>query len=115
MKALCEPSRCRIVMLLSERTYCVNALAYILGISASAVSQHLRILREAGIVYSEKLGYHTHYRLDKDRLLELANGIAGLTREKPDNCRKKGVVCEAAKTVGCKTERNPKAERNDNA
>ena len=61
MKALCEPSRCRIVTLLSQRAYCVSALATMLDLSAPAVSQHLRVLRDAGIVYCEKYGYHTHY------------------------------------------------------
>ena len=48
MKALCEPSRCRIVSLLSQRAYCVSALATLLELSAPAVSQHLRVLRDAG-------------------------------------------------------------------
>ena len=48
-------------MLLSERAYCVSALAIKLGLSAPAVSQHLRILRDAQIVTCEKYGYHTHY------------------------------------------------------
>ncbi|MBE6938442.1 MAG: winged helix-turn-helix transcriptional regulator [Ruminococcaceae bacterium] len=102
MKALCEPSRCRIVMLLSERAYCVSALAIKLGLSAPAVSQHLRILRDAGIVYCEKYGYHTHYKLYKDRILELSRGIAALADEKPDNCRVKGSRCDASEQVGCR-------------
>ena len=53
MKALCEPSRCRIVSLLSQRAYCVSALATMLDLSAPAVSQHLRVLRDVGIVYCE--------------------------------------------------------------
>lgn len=114
MKALCEPSRCRIVTLLSQRAYCVSALAILLGLSAPAVSQHLRILRDAGIVYCEKYGYHTHYKLDKERLTQIADSILELTREKPDNCRVKGNRCEASDTVGCKTNRENK-ERNGNA
>ena len=103
MKALCEPSRCRIVTLLSQRAYCVSALATLLGLSAPAVSQHLRILRDAGIVYCEKYGYHTHYKLDKEKLAQIAEGILELSREKPDNCHKKGFPCEAAPTVCCRT------------
>ena len=99
MKALCEPSRCKIVTLLSQRAYCVSALATLLGLSAPAVSQHLRILRDAGIVYCEKYGYHTHYKLDKEKLAQIAEGILELTQEKPDNCHKKGFPCEAAPTV----------------
>ena len=114
MKALCEPSRCRIITLLSQRAYCVSALATLLGISAPAVSQHLRILRDAGIVYCEKYGYHTHYKLDREKLSQIAESILELAKEKPDNCRKKGYMCEAAETVGCRTKRTEK-ERNQNA
>lgn len=114
MKALCEPTRCRIVALLSERAYCVSALATLLGISAPAVSQHLRILRDAEIVYCEKYGYHTHYKLDKERLSQIAESILELTREKPDSCHKKGFTCAAAETVGCRTKRKER-ERNTNA
>ena len=106
MKALCEPSRCRIVSLLSQRAYCVSALATLLGLSTPAVSQHLRVLRDAGIVYCEKYGYHTHYKLDKEKLAQIAENILELTREKPDNCHKQGPSnCEAAETVGCRTGR----------
>ena len=108
MKVLCEPSRCRIVSLLSQRAYCVSALATILGLSAPAVSQHLRVLRDAGIVYCEKYGYHTHYKLDKQRLSQIAESILDLTREKPDHCQKKGYTCEAAEIVGCKAGRTGK-------
>ena len=108
MKALCEPSRCRIVSLLSQRVYCVSALATLLGLSTPAVSQHLRILRDACIVYCEKYGYHTHYKLDKEKLAQIADGILELTREKPDNCQKQGPSCAAAETVGCKTGRKSK-------
>lgn len=102
MKALCEPSRCRIVMLLSERAYCVSALAIKLGLSAPAISQHLRILRDADIVTCEKYGYHTHYKLNRERITELSNGIAELAMEKPDNCRVKGSRCDASEEVGCR-------------
>ena len=81
------------------------------GISAPAVSQHLRLLRDAGIVYCEKYGYHTHYKLDKERLSQIAESILELTREKPDHCHQKGFTCSAAETVGCRTKRKEK-ERN---
>ena len=108
MRVLCEPSRCRIVSLLSQRAYCVSALATLLGISAPAASQHLRILRDAGIVYCEKYGYHTHYKLDKERLSQIAQSILDLTLEKPDNCQTRGTRCQVSDTVGCRTKREKK-------
>jgi DNA-binding transcriptional ArsR family regulator len=63
-KALSVDARVRIVLLLKGRTLCVNALAARLRITAAAVSQHLRVLRDAGIVTSEKRGYWVHYRVN---------------------------------------------------
>lgn len=69
MSILGVESRLRIVALLSEAEYlCVNALACRLGISQSAVSQHLRILSLKGLVSSEKDGYYTHYSLNREVL-----------------------------------------------
>jgi DNA-binding transcriptional ArsR family regulator len=47
---------------------CVNALAHRLGVTQSAVSQHLRVLRQAGLVRGERHGSFMHYSLDKDGL-----------------------------------------------
>lgn len=103
MKVLCEPTRCQILTLLSKKAYCVSALASLLGISVAAVSQHLRVLRDAGLVFSQKYSYHTHYLLDKPRLAQIAQDILALTREDPNNCHKNGFTCDAAEAVGCRT------------
>lgn len=68
LKALGEPRRFQLLQLMSSRSYCVRALAVKSQLSESAVSQHLKVLREAGLVYGVKKGYYTHYRLDKDVL-----------------------------------------------
>ena len=61
LKALGEPTRFKMYGCLLERKHCVGSLAEKLGISESAVSQHLKLMREAGLIYSERFGYHTHY------------------------------------------------------
>ncbi len=65
LKALGEPMRFRIYNLLLERKHCVRSLSKKLNISEPAVSQHLKILREAGLVYGERCGYHIHYFPDQ--------------------------------------------------
>jgi len=50
---------------------CVNALACSLKMTAAAVSQHLRILREAELVTPERRGYFIHYRLNAEKLEEM--------------------------------------------
>ena len=61
LKALGEPMRLQIFQSLLQRKHCTRSLAKKLGITESAVSQHLKILREAGVVYGERCGYHVHY------------------------------------------------------
>ena len=56
LKALGEPRRFRLLQLMSHRSYCVRALAVKSGLSESAVSQHLKILREAGLVMGVRRG-----------------------------------------------------------
>ena len=69
-KALSDPTRLRLVQLLGEHqgALCVNALAHRLGVTQSAVSQHLRVLRQVRLVQGERQGYHVHYALDIERL-----------------------------------------------
>jgi len=87
LRALSNPSRLRIVRLLRERSLCVNALTARLSISQPAVSQHLAILKGAGLVEDERCGKKVHYRLDASRLeevrLAVTSIVAGREADKP--------------------------------
>lgn len=65
LKALGEKTRFKIIRLLLSHSYCVKALSCQLDISEAAVSQHLQVLRKAGLVKGEKIGYWTHYAVEK--------------------------------------------------
>ena len=70
--ALADPTRLKLVRLLCRQrdpdALCVNALACLLGVTQSAVSQHLRVLRAIGLVKGERRGYHIHYFVNQDML-----------------------------------------------
>ena len=70
--ALADPTRLRLVKLLCQQrepgALCVNALAGLLGVTQSAVSQHLRVLKAIGLVKGERRGYHIHYFVNQDML-----------------------------------------------
>ena len=77
-KVLSVETRVRMLNLLKRRSLCVNALARELDITPAAISQHLRILRDAEIVVAEKRGYFVHYRVNKKKLAtwnEVARGL----------------------------------------
>lgn len=69
-KAFSDPTRLSLVKLLSEHegALCVNGLARRLDVTQSAVSQHLRVLRQIGLVQSDRRGYRVHYSLDHAKL-----------------------------------------------
>jgi len=71
-KALSDPTRLRLIQLLACQeggsALCVMALADRLGVSQPAVSQHLRVLRNVGLVRGDRRGCRVHYFLDEDEL-----------------------------------------------
>ncbi|MGI9863092.1 metalloregulator ArsR/SmtB family transcription factor [Moorella naiadis] len=75
LKTLADTTRLEILKLLLTHDLCVGGLAHRLGISSAAVSQHLRVLRKAGLVRGEKRGYWTHYVVERDFLVKIAEDL----------------------------------------
>jgi len=67
-KILSVAKRIEIIEYLKRGPMNVNALADKLGITQSAVSQHLRVLKAAGLVTDERKGYWVHYSLSRKAL-----------------------------------------------
>lgn len=72
-KALGDPTRIKIIYALSKKRLCVCDLAASLGMSQSAVSHQLRILRNLKLVRFEKRGKSVYYSLDDDHILSMFN------------------------------------------
>ena len=70
-KALSDPTRLRIVSTLVEHELCVHTLTELLGISQSAVSHQLRLMRQLHLVRFRKEGRHVYYTLDDDHVRDL--------------------------------------------
>lgn len=79
LKCLADENRLKIIHLLAERKYCVRALSKQLAISESAVSQHIKILKNAGLLeIGDKNGYNIHYAVNRDCLIMLSEKIMKL-------------------------------------
>ena len=63
LRALAAPVRIAIVLQLRESSRCVHELVDALGVPQPLVSQHLRILKAAGVVAGERSGREVLYRL----------------------------------------------------
>src|SRR3954453_4700178 len=66
-----DPTRVRILDALSGGELCVCDIATLVGISESAVSHQLRLLRTSRLVASRRVGRHIHYALDDRHILDL--------------------------------------------
>ena len=95
-KALADGTRLRMVELMNGRAYCVRALSLMLDISESAVSQHMKVLRDAGLVEGVKYGYYTHYRLCREPIESLFQSLRALAEPPPVKQE-----CDAKEQVGC--------------
>jgi ArsR family transcriptional regulator len=62
--------RLRMLWLLAEKEYSVNELAKEVGINASNVSQHLRVMKDKGIVIERKEGQQVHYSITNKKFIE---------------------------------------------
>ena len=69
--ALGDPTRRAIFERLVERPQAVTELASELPVSRPAVSQHLKVLKNAGLVVDQQAGKHRIYRVDQDGLAAL--------------------------------------------
>ena len=92
LKVLSVETRVEMLRLLKGRALCVNALATRLELTPGAISQHLRVMRDIGLVIDEKRGYYVHYRLNEKTLAvwqetieELLNPQSGVSPTKKGN------------------------------
>ncbi|MDI9460668.1 MAG: ArsR/SmtB family transcription factor [Saccharofermentanales bacterium] len=87
LKAIADATRMNILTLLLKHNYCVRALANELELTEATISQHLKVLREAGLLVGERRGYFMHYLVNRSVLLELAKEIEALAAIEQGACQ----------------------------
>jgi len=76
-QALADPTRLKLITLLGERPRAVKDLVETTGERQAKISQHLAIMRQRGIVHTQRVGTEVHYSLVDPRILEACH----ITRE----------------------------------
>ena len=102
LKAIGDPKRYMLLTFMCEQAYCVGALARKSRLSESAVSQHLKVLREAGLVCGVKRGPYTHYSVDKAALAEVIAELERLRDMQPEPCEGPFTGCSEAEHIKCR-------------
>ncbi|MFI1413239.1 ArsR/SmtB family transcription factor [Streptomyces sp. NPDC020707] len=90
IRVLADPLRLQIVTLLAKETLCTTHLVEETGARQTNLSNHLKVLREAGVVETEPCGRYTYYKIRPDVIASLAGQFADLAesaRHAADNKR----------------------------
>ncbi len=96
MKALSDKNRIKIVKLLQSRSLCVCEMQCLLDISQPTVSKHLKVLENAGLVYSEKEGQWVNYYLSGgEKSPYVANLLGNLKHWLSDDLEIKKLISKA--------------------
>ncbi|MEH7502177.1 metalloregulator ArsR/SmtB family transcription factor [Neobacillus drentensis] len=74
-QAIADPTRRKLLKLLSKEEMPVTAISEHFPISRTAVSKHLRVLADAGLVKERKAGRETRYKLEPEPLYELKDWL----------------------------------------
>ncbi|WCD89972.1 HTH-type transcriptional repressor SmtB [Streptomyces xanthophaeus] len=80
IRVLADPLRLQIVTLLSKETLCTTHLVEETGAKQTNLSNHLKVLREAGVVDTEPCGRYIYYRLRPEVIEAIAGQFADLAR-----------------------------------
>ena len=84
-KALSDPNRVRILMMLTVEPLCVCEIVEILGLATSTVSKHLSILRQAGFIQDEKEGRWVNYQLVSGAETTAMDGLVAQLQKELEN------------------------------
>ena len=106
-KAIGDETRVKILILLSNRNICAKGIAKHLEISEAAVSQHIKILKEANIITGYKEGYYMLYHINEgifNKCVSFINSISDTenilnditvsTIGCSDNCKSAQMCCK---------------------
>lgn len=95
-KALSAPAKIAILRALAERRECIcGEIVEITPLSQSTVSQHLRELKELGLIHGRIEGVKSCYCINPEGFLKFADLLTGFIREvKPSNNGKAKIACK---------------------
>lgn len=110
LKALADETRFKILQLLLRRSYCVRSLAKLLTLSEATISQHLKVLKDAGLITGEKCGYFMHYEVERAALAALTESLENLSNTERVTCSSHVEGCPLPEQENCRHKQRKKKQ-----
>jgi DNA-binding transcriptional ArsR family regulator len=79
-----QPARIQILLVVGAQEACVCHLEAVLGMRQASISQHLMVLRKAGLMTTHRDGRNIYYRLSHPEVVDILRQAAQLTGSSPD-------------------------------
>lgn len=80
-KIISDPTRIKIIEAIKTESLCVFDIAHLLGVTKSAISHQMKLLKEYNVVTSNREGKMVYYKLDNDKVLNIINQAKGYLGE----------------------------------
>ena len=90
-KTLMHPARLEILETLRDGEYCVCHMEAALGYRQAYISQHLAVLREAGLVQDRRDGWNVYYRIVQPQVFAVLDAAQAMTGSK--HARRQAAAC----------------------
>ena len=75
LRALADDTRLQVLRLIADRPRSTQELAPLVGLSEAALSKHLRLLAEAGVLQAQRTGYYVLYHLEPEQITVVMESI----------------------------------------
>ncbi len=92
-KVLTNPARLAILEILRDGEHCVCHMEAYLGYRQAFISQHLAVLREAGLILDRRDGWNIFYRVEDPRIYTVLDSMRNLTGQTSARLIREGVSC----------------------
>ena len=106
-RVLGQPARIQILLLLAREQACVCHLEAYLGLRQAAISQHLMLLRDAGLVSAAREGRNIYYSLARPDLIGLFTRAAALSGLNPEKLQPPSAPLSPCPCPHCNPESDP--------
>jgi len=90
LRALADDTRLQVLRLIAERPRSTQELAPLVGLSEAALSKHLRLLAEAGVLQAQRTGYYVLYHLEPEQITVVMESIHTYLETSASNHRPHG-------------------------
>jgi len=90
-RTLMHPARLEILETLRDGEHCVCHMEAVLGYRQAYISQHLSVLREAGLVHDRRDGWNIYYRVVQPQVFDVLDAAQAMTGAR--HTRRKAAAC----------------------